>query len=210
MPIKLVMWPKYWSFSFSISPSNEHSGLISFRIDWFDLLAVQGTLKGFSQHHNSKASILWHSSFFIVQLSHPYMTKHLLIPWLQSPSAVILEPNKINLSLFPLFPLLFTMKWGDKIWWSWFFECWILRQLFHTHTHIHAYMYICIHIQAVKNLPAMQETWFRSLDWQNPWRREWLPISVFLKIPWTGEPGRLQSTGSQRVRHDWATQHSTA
>ena len=74
MPIKLVMWPKYWSFSFSISPSNEHSGLLSFRIDWLDLLAVQGTLKGFSQHHNSKASILWHSSFFIVQLSHPYMT----------------------------------------------------------------------------------------------------------------------------------------
>ena len=69
-----IRWPKYWSFSFNISPSNEYSGLISFRIDWFDLLAVQGTFKSLLQHHNSKAAILWHSSFFIVQLSHPYMT----------------------------------------------------------------------------------------------------------------------------------------
>ena len=69
-----IRWPKYWSFSFSISPSNEYSGLISFRIDWFDLLAVQGTLKSFLQHHSSKASYPPHSAFFIVQLSHPYMT----------------------------------------------------------------------------------------------------------------------------------------
>ena len=67
-------WPKYWSFSFNISLSNECSGLISFRIDWLDLLAVQGTLNSLLQHHSSKASILWHSDFFIVQLSHPYMT----------------------------------------------------------------------------------------------------------------------------------------
>ena len=67
-------WPKYWNFSFSISPSNEYSGLISFRVDWLGLLAVQGTLKGLLQHHSSKASILWHSDFFIVQLSHPYVT----------------------------------------------------------------------------------------------------------------------------------------
>uniref|UniRef100_A0AC11DRV7 Uncharacterized protein n=1 Tax=Ovis aries TaxID=9940 RepID=A0AC11DRV7_SHEEP len=121
--------PKYWSFSFSISPSNEHPGLISFRIDWLDLLAVQGTLKSLLQHHSSKGSILWCSAFFTVQLSHPYMTtgkaialtiwtfvgkimslllnmlsrlvitflprsKRLLISWLQSPSAVILEPPK--------------------------------------------------------------------------------------------------------------------
>ena len=117
---------KYWSFSFSISPSNKHPGLISFRMDWLDLLAVQGTLKSLLQHHSSKSSILWHSAFFIVQLSHPYMTtgktialtfvgkvmsllfnmlsrlvvtflprsKLLLISWLQSPSAVILEPQK--------------------------------------------------------------------------------------------------------------------
>ena len=70
----LLRWPKYWSFSFSTSPSNEYSGLISFRMDWLDLLAVQGTLKSLLQHHSSKASIFWHSAFFIVQLSHPYMT----------------------------------------------------------------------------------------------------------------------------------------
>jgi len=126
-----MRWPKYWSFSFSISPSNEHPGLISFRMDWLDLLAVQGTLKNLLQHHSSKASILWCSAFFIVQLSHPYMTtgktialtrrtfvgkvmsllfnmlsslvitflprsKRLLISWLQSPSALILEPRKIK------------------------------------------------------------------------------------------------------------------
>ena len=131
-----MRWPKYWSFSFSIIPSKEIPGLISFKMDWLDLLAVQGTLKSLLQHHSSKASILWHSAFFTVQLSHPYMTtgerkcpsynytaltrrtfvgkvmslllnmlsrlvitflprtKRLLISWLQSPSAVILEPTK--------------------------------------------------------------------------------------------------------------------
>ena len=69
-----MRWPKYWSFSLGISPSNEHPGLISFRMDWLDLLAVQGTLKSLLQHHSSKASILWHSAFFTVQFSHPYMT----------------------------------------------------------------------------------------------------------------------------------------
>ena len=69
-----MRWPKHWSFSFSISPSNEHPGLISFRMDWLDLLAVQGTLKNLLQHHSSKASIFWHSAFFTAQLSHPYMT----------------------------------------------------------------------------------------------------------------------------------------
>ena len=126
-----MRWPKYWSFSFNISPSNEHSGLISFRMDWLDLLAVQGTLKHLLEHHSSKASILLCSAFLIVQLSHPYMTagktialtrqtfvgkvmfllfnmlsrliitflprsKHLLISWLQSPSAMILDPRKIK------------------------------------------------------------------------------------------------------------------
>ena len=126
-----MKWPKYWSFSFSISPSSEHPGLISFRMDWLDLLAVQGTLKSLLEHHSSKASILQDSAFFTVQLSHPYMTtgktialtrrtfvgkvmslifnmlsrlvitflprsKHLLISWLQPPSAVILEPKKIK------------------------------------------------------------------------------------------------------------------
>ena len=77
-----IMWPKYWSFSFSISPSKEYSRLISFKIDWFDLLAVHGTPKSLLQYHSSKASILWHSVFFIVQLSHPYMTTRKIIAWL--------------------------------------------------------------------------------------------------------------------------------
>ena len=129
-----IRWPNYWSFSFNISPSNEHPGLI-FRMDWLDLLAAQGTLNSILQHHSSKASILQCSVFFIVQLSHPYMTtgktiastrqtfvdkatsllfnilsrlvitflprsKRLLISWLQSPSAVILEPRKIKSATF--------------------------------------------------------------------------------------------------------------
>ena len=136
-----IRWPTYWSFCFSISLSKEYSGLISFGMDWLDLLAVQGTLKSLLQHHSSKASILWHSTFFIVLLSHPYMTtrkttaltrqtfvgkvtsllfkmlsrfviafllrsKRFLISWLQSPSAVILEPqiNKIS-HCFHCFPI---------------------------------------------------------------------------------------------------------
>ena len=132
-----IRWPKYWSFSFSISPFSEYSGLFSFRVDWFDLLAVQGTLKSPLQHHSSKASVLWHSVFFMVQLSHPHMTtgtialtvwtfvgkvmsllfntvsrfviallpksKHLFISWLQTPSAVILEPKKIKSVTFSTF-----------------------------------------------------------------------------------------------------------
>ena len=80
-----MRWPKYWSFSFNISPSNEYLGLISFRMDWLDLLAVQGTLKSLLQHHTSKASILLHSAFFIVQLSHPYMTTGKTTAWLDGP-----------------------------------------------------------------------------------------------------------------------------
>ena len=151
--ILCMRWPKYWSFSFSIGPSKEYSGLISFRMDWLDLLAVQGTLKTLLQHHSSKASILQCSAFFVVQLSHPYMitgktialtrwtfiskimslifnvlsrfviaflprSKCLLISWLQSPSAVILEPRKISQPLFSLFPHLFLMKWWDWMHWS--------------------------------------------------------------------------------------------
>ena len=137
-----IRWPMYWSFSFNISPSNEHPGLISFRMDWLDLLAVQGTLKNLLQHHSPKASILQHSAFFIVQLSHPYMTtgktialtrrtfvgkvmslllnmlsrlvitflprsKRLFISWLQSPSAVILEPQKIKSDTVHCIPIYF-------------------------------------------------------------------------------------------------------
>ena len=138
--------PKYWSFSFNIRLSNEHPVLISFRMDWLDLLAVQGILKGLLQHHSSKASIIRCSALFIVQLSHPYMTtgktialnrwtflgkvmsllfnmlsrlgksypprsKHLLILWLQSPSAVILEPRKIVSHCFHCFPIY--LPWSD-------------------------------------------------------------------------------------------------
>ena len=141
-----MSWPKYWSFSISISPSNEYSGLISFRMDCLDLFAVQGTLKSLLQHHSSKASVLRHSAFFIMHLSHSYMTmgktialtrwtsvdkvmsllfnmlsrlftdflprsKHLLISWLQSPSAVILEHKKIVFHCFHSFPIY--LPWSD-------------------------------------------------------------------------------------------------
>ena len=76
-----IRWPKYWSFSFTVSPFSEYSGLLSFRMDWLDLLAVQGTLKSLLRHHSSKASVLWHSAFFIVQLSHPYTTTGKTIAW---------------------------------------------------------------------------------------------------------------------------------
>ena len=142
-----IRWPKYWSFNFSISPSKEHPGLVSFRMDWLDLLAVQGTLKSLLQHHSSKELTLRHLAFFVVQLSHPYVTtgktvaltrwtfvgkvmslllnilsrlvitflprsKRLLISWLQSPSAVILEPKKIKVShCLHCFPICFP--WSD-------------------------------------------------------------------------------------------------
>ena len=166
-----IRWTKYWSFGFSISPSNEQSGLISLRIDWFDLLAVQGTLKSILQHHSYKASILQLSPFFMVQLSHPYMTtgktialsrwifvskvmslllflfffnvsafksaklviaflprsKRLLISWLQSPSAVILEPKKIKVCHhFRCFPIYLPWSDGTRCHNLHFFECWVL------------------------------------------------------------------------------------
>ena len=145
---------------------------MSFRMDWLDLLAVQGTLKSLLQHHTSKASILWRSAFFTVQLSQPYMntgktitltrrnlvskvmsllfnmlsrlvitslprSKRLLISWLHSPFAVILEPKKLSLTLFPMFPHRFPMKWWDRMPWSLFSECWALSQLFHSPLHFH-------------------------------------------------------------------------
>jgi len=157
-----IRCPKYWSFG--ISPSNEYSELISFRIDWFDL-AVQGTLKNLLQHHSSKAPILWHSAFFMVQLSHPYMTigkiialtrrtfvgkvmsllfnrlsrfviaflprsRHLLISWLQSLSAVILQPKKKSVTVSTLFPsICHEVMEPDAIL---VFECSVVSQLFHS------------------------------------------------------------------------------
>ena len=171
-----IRWPEDWNFSFSISSSNEYLGLISLKIDWFDLLVVQGTLKSLLQHHSSKASVLWHSAFFIVQLSHPYMTtgktialtrrtfvakitslllnmlsrlviaflpkskhlgkkkksKRLLISWLQSPSAVILEPPRIKfLTVSIVSPSIFHEVMGLN---SMILVFWMLSlsQLFHS------------------------------------------------------------------------------
>ena len=160
-----MRWPKYWSFSFNISPSNEHPGCIFFRMDWLDLLAVQGTLKGLLQHHSSKASIFWHSDFFTVQLSRPCMitgrtialtrwtfvgkvmsllfnmlstlvitflprSKCILISWLQSPSAVILEPPKIVYHCFHCFPIYLLCSDGTGChdlrmpWKNWLVQTW--------------------------------------------------------------------------------------
>ena len=131
-----IRWPNYWNFSFSICPSNGYSGLISFRMDWLDLLAVQGTLKSLLQHHTSKASIFRCSAFFMVHLSHPWETS--------------------------------------------------------------------LVAQMVKRLPTMQETWVRSLGWEDLLEKETATHSRILawKIPWMEEPGRLQSMGSQRVGHN--------
>ena len=161
-----IRWPKYWSFSFSISPSKEYSGLISHGIDCLISLQSKRLSRFFSNTIVQKVSIFQCSVFCMVQLSHLYMTtgktiaftiwtvvrkvmsllfnmqsrlakaflsrsKHLLISWLQTPSAVILEPKTIK-SLFQLFPYLFAMKWWDQIPWSSFFECWVLSQLFHS------------------------------------------------------------------------------
>jgi len=194
-----MRWPKCWSFSFSIIPSKEHPGLISFRMDWLDLLAVQGTLKSLLQHHSSKASIFRHSAFFTFQHSHPYMTtgktialtkrtfvgkvvslllnmlfrlvitflprsKRLLISWLQSPSAVILEPPP---------------------------------NLGYLHYHIGSdSKSICLQCGRPGSIPG---------SGRSPWRRKWQPTPVLLPGKSHGrteEPGRLQSMGSQRIGHD--------
>ena len=161
-----IRWPKDWSFSFSLSPSNEYSGLISFQMDWLDLFAVQGTHKSLLQHHSSKASILQCLAFCIVQISHPYMTtgktialttrtvvdelmsllfnmlsrlvitflprsKRLLISWLQSPSAVVLEPRKITSAAISTVSPSICHGW-DQMPWSSFSECWALSQHFHS------------------------------------------------------------------------------
>ena len=142
-----IRWPKYWSFSFSICPSSEYSELIAFRMDWLDLLAVQGTLKNLLQHHSSKASILRHSAFFIVQLPHPYMTTGKTIALIRGfPGG-----SEVKASAF---------KKGRPG-----FDPWV---------------------------------------WKIPLGKEMATHSSILawRIPWTEEPGGLQSTGSQRVGHD--------
>ena len=272
-----IRWPKYWSFSFSISLSNEYSGLISSRIDLFEL-AIQGTCRSLLQHHSSKVSILQCSAFFIVQLSHVHMatgktialtkwafagkvmsllfntlsrlfviflpwSKCLLSLWLHSPSTVILEPKKIKsvtisalspiichkvmgldvmifvfwmLSFEPTFshflssssrdflvPLGFNpLEWYHvRIWGCWYFswQSWF-QVVIHPSWH-------SLVAQRLNCLPAMWETWFRSLGWEDPLEKETATPSSILawRIPWMEEPGGLQSTGSQRVWHDWET-----
>ena len=138
-----IRWPKYWGFCFNISPSNDYSGLISFTINWLDLLAVQGTLKSLLQHHSSKASVLQRSAFFIVQLSHPYMTTGKTIA-------------------------LTSQTFVSKV--------------------------MSLPFKMLSKMEKEMATHSSTLAWE---------------IPCTEEPGRLQSMGSQRVRHDWETTHSS-
>ena len=158
-----IRWLKYWSFN--ISPSNEHPGLISFRMDRLDLLVVQGTLKSLLQHHGSKASILRCSAFFIVQLSHSYMTTGKTI--------ALTRWNFVGKVMALLSNMLSRLV--------------VARRL--------------------KRLPPMRETQVRSLSREDPLEKEMVTHSSILawRIPWTEKPGRLQSTGLQRVRHDWVT-----
>ena len=156
-----IRWPKYWSFSSSISPSIEYSGLISFGIDWFDLLAVQGTLKSLLQHHSSKISILWHSASFMAHFH--------IHTW---------RLEKSYLSLYR--PLL--TKWC---------LCSLVYCL--------GISWASLAAQTIKNLFAMQETWVWSLSRKDPLEKEMATHSSILawRIPWTEEPGVLQSMGSQ-------------
>ena len=164
-----IRWPKYWSFSFSISSSIEYLGLVSFRIDWFDILAIQGTLKSLLQHHSSKASILQYLIFFMVQLSHPYMTTGKTI--------ALTRQTYVGKIMSLLFNMLSRLAMAS-----------LLAQM----------------VKCLKCLPAMCEIWVQSLGQEDPLEKEMATHSSTLarKIPWTEEPGRLQSTGSQGVGYD--------
>ena len=159
-----IRWPEYWSLSCSISPPSEYSGLIFFRMDWLDLHAVQETLKSLPRYHSLKASILQCSTFFTVQLSHPYMT------------------NGKTIALT-----------------RWIFVGQVMSLPFNMLSFLVA--------QRLKHLPGMQETRVWSLGEEDPLEKEMATHSSTLawRIPWREEPARLQSMGSQRVGHDWAT-----
>ena len=152
-----IRWPKYWCFSFNISPSNEYSEMIPFRIEWFDLLAVQGTLKSLLQHQNSKALILWCSVFFMVQFSYPYMTTGKTI--------ALTRCTFVSKVLSLLFNMLFR--------------------------------FVIAFLPRSKQILIL---WLQSLSAVAPHSS-----TLAWKIPWMEEPGRLQSMGSRRVGHDWAT-----
>ena len=178
--ILCIRWPKYWNFSFSISPSSEYSGLISFRVDWLYLLAVQGTLKRLLQHHSSKASILHCSVFFMVQLSHWYMT---------TGKAIVLSIHTFAGNVMS--PLLFIYLFLSPL----------LNMLSR---------FVIAFLPRSKHLLIswLQEAWIWSLGGADPLEMEMATYSSILvwKIPWAEEPGRQQSMGSQRVRYLWETE----
>ena len=181
-----MRWPKYWSFSFSISPSNEHLGLISFRMDWLDLLAVQGTLKSLLQHHNSKASILWCSAFFTVQLSHPYMTT--------GKTTALTRWTFVGKVMSLLFNMLSRVITGEG-----------------NGTPL---QYSCLENPMdggawLATVHGVTKSWIRLSDFTfsfhfHALEKEMVTHSSVLawRIPGTGEPGRLPSLGSHRVGHD--------
>ena len=164
-----IRWPKYWSFCFNISPSNEHSGL-TFRMDWLDLLAVQGTPKSLLQHHSSKASIFRRSAFFIVQLSHPYTT---------TGKAIALTRHTF---VGKVMSLLFNIKENTHTQ-----HIYIHTHNTHTHTHTHTHTRASLVAHLGKNPPALQETWVQSVGWEDPLEEGKATHSSILawRIPWT-------------------------
>ena len=204
------MWSKYWSLSFSISPSSEYSGLISFRIDWFDLRAVQGTLKSLLQHHRSKALILWCSAFFTVQLSHPYMTTGKTIAltrWTFVGKGMSLLFNMLSCLSYLFFQGATVFQFHDCSH-SQFQEQ--LPQDVNLATlfsgRICILFYSCpLVAQMVNHLSTMRETQVQSLGGEDLLEKGMATPSPYIlaqRIPWIGKPGRLWSMGSQRVKHN--------
>ena len=171
-----IRWPECWNFSFSISPSNEYSGLISFRIDWFDLLAVQGTLKSLLLHHSAKASILWRSAFFRVQLSHPYMTTGKTLALTRRTCVGKVLALSFVLSRLVIYSCLENPMDGGA-WWA------AVHGVAKSRTRLSDFTFT-FHFPALEKEMATHSS---VLAW---------------RIPETGEPGRVPSMESHRVRHD--------
>ena len=183
-----IRWPKYWSFSFSISPSTEHPELVSFRMGWLDILAVQGTLKTLPQHHSSKASILLHSAFFIVQLSHPYMTTGKTIAltrWTLVDKVMSLLFNLLSRLVIGEgngTPLQYSCLENPMDGWAWWAA---VHGVTKSQTRLSDFTFTS-HIHALEKEMATHSS---GLAWS---------------IPVMGEPGGLLSMGSHRVGHDWS------
>ena len=208
-----IRWPKYWSFSFSISPSNEHSGLISYRMNWLNFLSVQGTLKSLLQYHSSKASILQHSVFFLVQLSHPYMTtgKTMALarwPFVDKVMSLLfnmlssLAKTFLPRSMHLLKELLKQKSYLKK-----------KKNFFFNGKYYNMFTWGFPGGASGKESTCStgeQEMWVRSLGQEDPLEKEMATLSSILpwQIPCTEEPGRLKSMGLQRVGHDWVTKLS--